>query len=381
MKILTKKFATVSIIMATILLSACQSDNHIIKDKLDNSPAFFAPLSGINIDEDISNKPIFAVMFDNHPAARPQSGLNDAEIIYEYKVEGKYTRYMALFQKNEPEIIGPVRSARPYFVNTAAEYNAIYTHWGGSEAGYDQISKDNVRDLDGIFLEGSTFYRNKNVGKKAPHNGYTSYDNLIEASEEKNYLDDGINPKSQFKFDTSIDLDLVDKEMDNSPDAEEFTVEFFKNAHEMTFIYDENQNNYQILRNNEILTDEADEKEVRPSNIIVQYADSEITGPKLTLSMYNIGEGTGKLFTDGNVIDITWTKESDTSPTIFKTVEGEEIVLTPGQTFIEIIGTNNDLKIIEDIEDDDNDDYDNNNYNNINNNDNHHNNNNNHYND
>ena len=159
-----KKYALVLSILV-LSLTGCTGNNSGTKkaETETEKPKYYAPLSGTLTEKNIENEPIFAVMLDNHPKARPQSSLNEAEIIYEYKVEGEYTRYMALYQKNRPDIIGPVRSARPYFVNTAAEYNAIYTHWGGSEAGYNQISVDNVKDLDGIYLEGSTFYRNKNV--------------------------------------------------------------------------------------------------------------------------------------------------------------------------------------------------------------------------
>lgn len=92
-------------------------------------------------------------MLDNHDDARPQAQISKADIIYEYRVEGEFTRYMALFQSNFPENVGPVRSARPYFVQTAKEYNAIYAHWGGSVAGLEEVKREMLWTLMGLPLK------------------------------------------------------------------------------------------------------------------------------------------------------------------------------------------------------------------------------------
>lgn len=341
MKNLKKSFLALTLLLSTTLLSACGNSEDTAKIE---EIKYYAPLSGIETQSDIKNDPIFAVMLDNHPKARPQSGLNNADVIYEFKAEGEYTRYLALFQENHSEQIGPVRSARPYFVDTAAEYDAIYAHWGGSEAGYAEIPSAGVKDLDGIFLEGSTFYRNKEVKKFAPHNGYTSYDLLKEASENKGYLEN-YNLKHSLNFDTSKDLEKIQKQMGENI-ANDMTFDFFPSAYNMQFIYNEEDNNYSAIRSGETLIDEKDSSNVLPKNIILQYANSKITGPKLTLTISHIGEGNGKLFTNGKVIDITWEKESATSPTIFKTLEGEEIILTPGLTFVEVLDESDPVTIL-----------------------------------
>ncbi len=92
-----------------------------------------SPLSGIYADEEKINRRVVAVMFDNHPKARWQAGLKDAEIVYEFPVEAPYTRYLGLFLINDPESIGPIRSSRPYFVTKVLEYDAVYVRVGGSE--------------------------------------------------------------------------------------------------------------------------------------------------------------------------------------------------------------------------------------------------------
>lgn len=335
------------IISLSIFLTSCGSNSPIKESKVEEKPKYYAPLSGVETEKDIKNEPVFSIMLDNHPGARPQSGLNDAEIIYEFKAEGQYTRYLALFQKNQASVIGPVRSARPYFVNTASEYNSIYAHWGGSEAGYNQIQKLSLKDLDGIFLEGSTYYRNRDVKKYAPHNGYTNYELLKKSSEEKGYLEN-IEEFHSFYYDYSKDLESVNKQM-GEINATNMSFDFFK-QYNMSFEYNIETKYYKAIRNNETLIDEKDSSEVRPKNIILQFANSKVTGPNLTLTIDHIGSGSGKLFTQGKVIDINWTKDSESSKTIFTTSSGDEIILSPGLTLIEVLDENDNIKITPDID-------------------------------
>ncbi len=94
------------------------------------------PLGGEMIERaDLYPRPV-AVMLDNHPAARPQAGLEQAEVVYEILAEGNITRYLALYMHGADQMVGPVRSARSYYIDKCMEYNAIYLHAGGSpEAG------------------------------------------------------------------------------------------------------------------------------------------------------------------------------------------------------------------------------------------------------
>ncbi|RVU55727.1 DUF3048 domain-containing protein [Anaerosphaera multitolerans] len=331
------------ITLLTLLLCSCAGPKDPeTPEKEVEKISYYAPLSGEETAEDISGKPVFAVMLDNHPDARPQSGLNDAEVVYEFKAEGEFTRYLALYMKNEVDVLGPVRSARPYFVDTAAEYEAIYAHWGGSEAGYFQISTLGVKNLDGIALEGITYYRNKEVNKRRPHDGYTSYESMYEKAEELNYLED-LQPVTSFKFDYSEDLNAIKEQM-GDVEATKVSLDFFKH-YNTTFEYTPDSNSYLVFRNGEEVVDERDSSNVVAKNIIVQFAKSYVSGPNGTLTVEHLGEGEGKLITNGKIIDITWEKDSDNSRTIFKTLSGEEIILMPGETFIEVLDLTDNVEI------------------------------------
>ncbi len=335
------------LILSLLLFTACSADKEITElkddkntevaeDVIEEEPEekFYSPISGLEAEEDLSKDPIFAVMYDNHPDALPQSALSDAEVIYEFKVEGQYTRFLALFLKNRPEVIGSVRSARPYFANTAKEYNSIYIHWGGSDAGYAAISTNDLMDIDGIAYEGSTFYRNKEVHKKRPHDGYTGYELLYERAKEKGYLEN-ISNEPFFNFDKSEDLSELSHQM-GTKFAESVSLNFFA-QYNMTVAYDASSDNYSFTRNGEKVADERNGEELRARNVIIQFASSKITGPKDTLTIDHIGTGTGKLLSRGMIIDITWEKPDATSKTIFKTLSGDEIILNPGLTVVEVI--------------------------------------------
>lgn len=283
-------------------------------------------------DQEQAKKKIFAVMLDNHDDARPQAQISKADIIYEYRVEGEFTRYMALFQSNFPEGVGPVRSARPYFVQTAKEYNAIYAHWGGSEAGLAEVRSRNVVDLDGIALEGVVFHRNKDVGKRAPHNGYISLPEL------ENYLvEKGIDVN-----DNTVSLNFYDKIAEiEGLDVKEITLNFNKN-YKTNFIYDEASGKYKYIRQDKPVIDEATGEEFTTDNLVVLFQKGVVAGPKGTLKMANIGSGQGLLLQKGKLAPINWEKENEDARTIIKYPDGTEVKFYPGRTFFSIVDQESD---------------------------------------
>ena len=124
-------------------------------------------------------------MIDNHDDAWPQAGLQQAYMVYEIIVEGGETRLMALFKGVNPEKIGPVRSARHYFIDYAMLYvYLLYVHFGQSPQAQSDIKKFSIDDINGIAEDGTTFWRVKD--KAAPHNAVTSMANLLKSAESKN---------------------------------------------------------------------------------------------------------------------------------------------------------------------------------------------------
>ena len=149
-----------------------------------------------------------AVMIDNHNGAWPQAGLQKAYMIYEIIVEGGETRLMALFKGADVDKIGPVRSARHYFIDYAMENDAIYVHFGQSPQAQSDIKKYSINDINGIAEDGVTFWRTKD--KAAPHNAVTNTEKLLASAKNKKYRTTS-SEKSVLKY-TTDEVKLEDGE-------------------------------------------------------------------------------------------------------------------------------------------------------------------------
>jgi hypothetical protein len=139
-------------------------------------PVYYSTLTGKKVkDEAMTTWPTAAIMIENSPDARPQSGLKQAGVVYEAIAEGGITRFLALYQEDKPTLIGPVRSLRPYFVDWLTPYNASVVHVGGSSAALKRIRNGEYRDID-QFFNASTYWRS--TDRYAPHNVYTNFNRI-----------------------------------------------------------------------------------------------------------------------------------------------------------------------------------------------------------
>ena len=125
------------------------------------------------------SRPI-AVMIDNNINAMPQAGLLEADIIYEIIVEGGESRLMLILQDKDLDKIGPIRSARHYFLDYALENDAIYVHYGWSPQAQSDIASLGVNNINGIYESSTDFWRVSD--KYAPHNAVTSTDTILAVS-------------------------------------------------------------------------------------------------------------------------------------------------------------------------------------------------------
>jgi DUF3048 family protein len=149
------------------------------------------PLDGALVEPSSLRHRIAAVMIDNYPIdARPQSGLHDAEVVYEVEAEGGITRYLALFLANTPAKIGPVRSARTYFVDLARPYDALFAHAGENDDVWGPLkllSEDGFADMEEIVGTPEAFWRDPT--RDMPHNLYTSVAKLRAAAPNHGWPD------------------------------------------------------------------------------------------------------------------------------------------------------------------------------------------------
>ncbi|MDR7870171.1 MAG: DUF3048 domain-containing protein [Tissierellaceae bacterium] len=284
-----------------------------------------SPLSGVYADEEKVNRRVVAVMFDNHPRARWQAGLKDAEIVYEFQVEAPYTRYMGLYLINDPESLGPVRSARPYFVTKVLEFDAVYVRAGGSEEAIRDVKALNIADIDSISSTSKVFWRNND--KKMPHNLYTNMEVIRNTQKDRGYRINGDIPVIPFnEEDTDIE----------GFSAKDILINY-KGDNTSSYTYDDENKIYLRQKDGKDHIDEIDKSQLFAKNIIIQEVNTKVIDNIGRLGIDLIGEGNGMYFTNGKGINIKWVKNDRKGKTTYYREDGQELKLNPGITWIQMI--------------------------------------------
>lgn len=294
-----------------------------------------SPLSGIYGPEEKVNRRPVAVMFDNHPRARWQAGLSKAEVIYEFLVEYPYTRYMGIFLLNEPEHIGPIRSARPYFITALLEYDPVYVRVGGSEAAKADVRNLKIADIDGLASSSKVFWRYYKTGKRTPNNMYSSMEVIRKEQKIRKYRQ--IGNYEGFRFNEE-DSNIEGKE------AKTVTIRYNK-QNTTKYVYDNKEKVYRRYKDGKLHVDELDNSPIIAKNIIIQKAKTKVIDSEGRLSIDLVGEGTGIYITNGKAMEITWKKESRRSRTVFYDSSKNEIKLNPGVTWIQVTKLNTSITI------------------------------------
>lgn len=294
-----------------------------------------SPLSGIYYPEELVNRRPFAVIFDNHSLARPQAGLIDAEIAYEFLAEGDITRYMGIFLTEEPKDIGGVRSARPYLIQRAMEFDAYLVHVGYSPQGDLDIQNYKVNNINALNRGSDVFWRKNH--KVAPHNMYSSSEAIRKAAESSKYRSDMQSEGYSFHE------DLMEIE---GRGASEIKI-FYSSPYQPSFIFNQEENLYYRYYNGKPQVDEITQQQLTATNIIVQVVKAKVVDAELRLEMETIGSGVGQYITNGKIMDITWKKDSYQSLTRYYDLEGKELILNPGKTWIQVIKNIDNVTIIE----------------------------------
>ena len=281
----------------------------------------------------------FAVMIDNHEDAWPQAGLQEAYMVYEIIVEGGETRLMALFKGANLEKIGPVRSARHYFIDYAMENDAIYVHFGQSPQAQSDIKKFSIDDINGIAEDGTTFWRVKD--KAAPHNAVTSMANLLKSAESKKYR--------TTSDETSVLNYVVDEvNLENGEPATEVVIPHSQ-LQDVEYYYDEQNKVYERYARDEEQVDWDTEETITVKNIIITFCNNYTltdTENKGRQGLKNIGTFDGYYITNGKAIPIKCIKESREAKTIYQDLEGNIINVNDGNTFVHMCPGNSDVEII-----------------------------------
>ncbi len=296
-------------------------------------------LSGEWIDASNANKRPIAIMINNLEPAMPQSGIGQADLIYEMEVEGGITRLMAVFKDySNLSKIGPVRSARHYFDRTAMGLDAIYVHVGQSYlAKSDFDSFPQLDDINGLYEQG--FYRDPN--RVAPHNCYISTDGI-----NQEISADGYSATHSSDYQTSFQFNSKDVVPSSSDSCTEVTTAF-NESRKPWFIYNKNDGLYYRYQYGEAQMDDQTNSQLAFKNIIIQFNEhGPVPNEDVLIDINLNGTGNGYYISDGKSIPITWKRDGDTSPTRYYTADGKQLKMNPGKTWVTVFRADNTKGII-----------------------------------
>ena len=346
MKKSTKIILTLLII---ILLATLGVIGFLVYQKLNPSTQVASNDDGGNGTVKVKEQPIntwkgndrpIMVSIDNQEDARPQAGLNDAAIVYEFIAEGGITRLLEVFKGADIDKIGPVRSARHYFLDYAMENDAIFVHYGWSPQAQSDIPKLGINNINGLTEDtgtssSSSFWRVKD--KYAPHNAVTNTKNLLKIAKEDDYRLTSTEDSPLNFVGHVVNLNETYKE--EAIPATEVDIRFSSYC-KVKYTYDKVRQRYTKSTDGDENTDWDSGEPITAKNVLVvsvEYSllnDSENKGRQ---DIDNIGTLSGYYFTNGYAIKIKATKESRSGKTTYTDMNGKVIEINDGNTHIEMI--------------------------------------------
>lgn len=284
------------------------------------SRSFFLTTSGadLNLVPEDPSRPL-AVVIDNLNEARPQTGLDRADVVYEALVEGGITRFLAVFLTQDADVVGPVRSARHYFVPWANEYQAPLVHIGASPQGFAALAASPIADLNSV-----TTWRDS--GRLSPHNAYTSTAASLGALRRRPV---GSFGGLHFKLDEKPKV---------GTEASELTIAY-NGAYSVGWTYDAERNDYVRSINGRPHRDRDTGEQLRATNVLVLRMQSYLIAgdPLGRLNFAQTGSGSLSAFLDGVQVDGRWTRSSLTGVTRYLDSEGHPLELNSGNVWIQIV--------------------------------------------
>lgn len=313
--------------------SKTEKPNQAKQQPKDEKSADIYPLTGKPADHPVDNRPI-AVMINNHRDARPQSGVYKADVVYEALAEGSITRFLAVYQSKQPQIIGPVRSARPYFVKLSNAFDAIYVSHGWSPQAKKLIKKTHTDNLNGLFYDGTLFHR---VGfRKAPHNSYIPYTNIIKGAKEN---------KFKLKADIKPLPFLNKKKVDNlsGKTANEVNINYL-DKYSVRFVYQPEKGEYLRYSDGKKSYDRETKAPITVSNVFIIAAPHRAIDkyPRRGIDLKDGGKAV--LVQKGVVQKLRW---KNVNGRILPVKDGKIVGFVPGKTWVNIIPSDPGLSAVD----------------------------------
>jgi len=302
-------------------------------------PKFYNPLTGVETEEDISANRPYAVMINNIKKATPTVGLRNADIIYECPVEGT-TRLLAVFQDiSKSETVGSVRSARPYYIDLALSYDAIYIHAGGSTVpggAYEKMKSTGITRIDGVNGSGETFYRdNWRLNNMGYEHSLMLKTSTLPGYAEKNKF------RTTHKDGYVCSLAFTDDELTEGESAEKITINYasYASNKKTGFTYDPESGFYEVSEYGSPMKD--GDETISVKNVIILKTTIKSVDDYGRLSVSLTGSGEGYYVCSGKYVPITWSKSDTYAQFVYKNADGTPLEFARGKSWICVIPSKN----------------------------------------
>lgn len=290
------------------------------------------------IDVNSNSRPI-AVSINNNHAAWPQAGLQDAYLSYELIAEGGITRILAFFKDTNTEKIGSVRSARHYFLDYVLENDAIFVHYGHSPQALSDIKSLGINNINGMY-DGSTFYRDKTLKRASEHTAFTTMENIKKTIKSKGYRTE-TDKGTLLKY-SAVNKDYSKDETSKVANNVSITYSDYQTT---SYVYDKENKVYKMYMSKQEHTDLVTKKQYTVKNIITYQVENSAIDKKGRQNLYNTGKGEGYFISNGIATKIKWSKASRSAKTKYTLMDGTELVVNDGNTWIHIQPKNKTLSI------------------------------------
>lgn len=290
------------------------------------------PLTGLGLSAEAQGKRPVAVMVNNIKNAVPQDGLSAADLIYEAETEGGITRLLAVFKDwSSLDQIGPVRSAREYYLDFAMPLDAIFVHIGKSVTASEKMADIGVDNLDGNFLS-SYFFTDRAL---AAQRGGQEHATFITGDKLKELIADKISDASTDHTDPVFHFSKY-KVVPNDIAAGTISVRF-SGYLTGVFQYQPKTGTYTRSEFGTTLSDRTNGETLGVENVLVLYATGSQHPAYSILKTFTLDSGTGYYASRGMAEEITWKKGGSSDPFLLYDADGKELEMNTGKTWICVV--------------------------------------------
>ncbi|MGM8212078.1 DUF3048 domain-containing protein [Virgibacillus sp. W0430] len=334
-----KKVLLMLLAIIVLFLAACSKDekkadkNVTIDDTAEEpkeivEPENTYPFTGIQTDHTTDDR-LVGVMVNNHPKARPQSGLSQADIVFEILSEGNITRLLALFQSEKPEVVGPVRSAREYYFELADAYGALYIYHGAAGFIDEMIDQRGIEHLNGAIYDNDGNLFKRESFRKAPHNSYLLFPAVESVANSKEY---------EMKR-TYEELTFLEEGTEIEGDtAAQATITYSNSAYSnVQYEYNPANETYTRYNGEEKTIELHTEEPIELDNVFIVEAYHEVIDSAGRRAIDMESGGDAYLLQQGKAQRLKWENQDGR---IVPVKEGHVVGFVPGKTWINVVPSN-----------------------------------------